>query len=134
MDTSAAVNTAIGSVAVASLLLVYLLNQRKMSISEIADELLHTPYFHAQKKLGIKDEVIISMLESCQDKGPCYVITDPALDGKISRYHMQNYLKNHLRNNCRNDDCISQLLFCAIYEFYPTVSDTLFVNILRTLS
>lgn len=81
---SAVVSTAIGSVAVASLVVAFMM-KKKMTISEIADDLLHTPYFHSKKKLGIKDEVIIGMLESCQDKGPCYVITDPALEGKWER-------------------------------------------------
>lgn len=51
---------------------------------EIVENVLTTPYFHPTKKLGAKDEVIISMLESCQEKGPCYIITDPArLDNPI---------------------------------------------------
>ena len=77
---STVVNTAIGSVALASLLVAFMM-KKKMTINELAEDLLHTPYFHSTKKLGIKDEVIIGMLESCQDKGPCYVITDPALEG-----------------------------------------------------
>lgn len=82
IQMSAAVNTAIGSVAVASFLFAFsIMKSRKFSLNELTEDLLHTPYFHAKKKLGIKDEVIIGMLESCQDKGPCYVITDPALEG-----------------------------------------------------
>ena len=88
---SAAVGTAIGSVAVASFLFAFsIMKSRKMTLHEFAEDFLHTPYFHAKKKLGIKDEVIIGMLESCQDKGPCYVITDPSLEGKIATSLMKS--------------------------------------------
>ena len=78
---STAVSTAIGSVAFASLLLAFMLQKKKINVNEIVEEIFRTPYFHSTKKLGTKDEVIIGMLESCQDKGPCYVITDPSLEG-----------------------------------------------------
>ena len=103
--TSTAINTAIGSVAVASLLLAFMLQKKKITVNEIVEDLFKTPYFHSTKKLGIKDEVIIGMLESCQDKGPCYVITDPSLEGiaweLISCIFLLNLLhgedeKNHL--------------------------------------
>lgn len=37
------------------------------------------PYFRGTKKLTFKDELMLSMLESTLEKGPCFVITDPAL-------------------------------------------------------
>lgn len=79
---SSAVNTAIGSVAIASFLFAFsIMKSRKSTLADIAEEIFHTPYFHTTKKLGSKDEVIVGMLESCQEKGPCYVITDPDLAG-----------------------------------------------------
>ena len=79
---SSAVNTAIGSVAIASFLFAFsIMKSRKSTFADIAEEMFHTPYFHSTKKLGSKDEVIVGMLESCQEKGPCYVITDPDLAG-----------------------------------------------------
>lgn len=49
-------------------------------MSQLMDA-LSDPYFKPTKQLTIKDEVFISMLECCQNKGPCYVITDPSLRG-----------------------------------------------------
>ena len=59
---------------------IYVIQLRKMTMKEIYKEATTTPYFRPTKKLGIKDEVILSMLEGCQEKGPCYVITDPDLN------------------------------------------------------
>lgn len=74
-------NAVIGSVAIASFLLVCMVKKRKLKVRQLMDA-LHDPYFKPAKQLTIKDEVFISMLECCQNKGPCYVITDPSLRGK----------------------------------------------------
>ena len=56
---------------------IYMIKTSKMSAKELYREATTTPYFRPTKKIGIKDEVILSMLEGSQEKGPCYVITDP---------------------------------------------------------
>ena len=58
---------------------IYVIKVHKMSMKDLYREATTTPYFRPTKKIGIKDEVILSMLEGCQEKGPCYVITDPDL-------------------------------------------------------
>ena len=73
-------NAAVGSIAIVSFLLVCAVKKRKMKMSQLMDA-LSDPYFKPTKQLTIKDEVFISMLECCQNKGPCYVITDPSLRG-----------------------------------------------------
>ena len=73
-------NAAVGSLAIVSFLLVCAVKKRKMKMSQLMDA-LSDPYFKPTKQLTIKDEVFISMLECCQNKGPCYVITDPSLRG-----------------------------------------------------
>lgn len=74
------VNSAVGAVAVASFLMVCLMKKRKIKLTQVINA-LRDPYFHPTKQLTLKDEVFLSMLENCQNMGPCYVITDPSLRG-----------------------------------------------------
>lgn len=69
---------------------------------------LEVPYFRSSKKLSFKDEMILSMLETTLEKGPCFVITDPDLPDNPIIYaspafcaHTQ-YSKEEVENrNCR---------------------------------
>ena len=81
---STIMNVGIMSIAVASFLLVCVVKKRKIKLRHLIDS-IHDPYFKPTKQLTIKDEVFINMLESCQNKGPCYVITDPSLRGTLGK-------------------------------------------------
>ena len=58
-------------------LLVGLLN-KSGSAPRSFNDFMTLPYFRSTKKLGFKDELILAMLESSLEKGPCFVVTDPA--------------------------------------------------------
>lgn len=77
---------------------------RKLQLSQ----LMSVPYFRSTKKLGFKDELLLSMLESTLEKGPCFVVTDPALPDNPIIYASPafcahtGYSKEEVENrNCR---------------------------------
>lgn len=70
--------------------------------------MMKVPYFRGSKKLSFKDELILNMLETTMEKGPCFVITDPSLPDNPIVYaspafcdHM-GYKKDEVEGrNCR---------------------------------
>lgn len=77
---STILNAAFGAIAIGSFLVVCFMKKRKIKLTHLINA-LQDPYFHPMKKLNLKDEVFVRMLENCQNVGPCYVITDPAIQG-----------------------------------------------------
>jgi len=71
-------------------------------------DMLKLPYFRSKKKLSFKDELMLSMLESTLERGPCFVITDPAQPDNPIVYASPafcahtGYTKEEVENrNCR---------------------------------
>lgn len=90
---STILNAAFGAAAIGSFLVVCFMKKRKVKLTHLRHA-LQDPYFHPTKQLTMKDEVFVRMLENCQNVGPCYVITDPAIQGTSNMLSLRWLISN----------------------------------------
>ena len=81
------------------------MKKRKIKLTQVINA-LRDPYFHPTKQLTLKDEVFLSMLENCQNMGPCYVITDPSLRGIALQWSGQLHVIYFIFFLCNADNPI----------------------------